>query len=252
MLLSWASQQPGQRPATWTPLDLGADLLGWWDAEAFSTLTFGAGATITTWADKVAGYALTQAFSAQKPIYSASSFNNRPALTFDGVDDFLNLENQPFPNGINPCEVWFLGADLLPVATTGSRRIFCFGGNAITSSRTLLRVSSGTADLATATTGTGSGNTSVSDAGSDLRNNTVVRVRHEATKVRIATNGGAFSDSAATVPATGTTRVRMGSSIGDTASQFANVRLNGVLVTLALSAANATLLTNYLKNRGGI
>jgi hypothetical protein len=77
-------------PSSWTPADLGADLLGWWDASNSGSLTL-SGADVTGWNDlSGSGNHLTQGTATRYPQYSATSFNSSyPGLTFDGSNDVL-------------------------------------------------------------------------------------------------------------------------------------------------------------------
>jgi hypothetical protein len=74
----------GGGPPAWTPADLGADLVGWYDASDSGTLTL-SGSEVTQWDDKSGGgYDLSQGTSARRPIYGATSFNSSyPGLTFN-------------------------------------------------------------------------------------------------------------------------------------------------------------------------
>lgn len=70
----------------WTP----ADLLpaAWYDAANLSSIVIATG--VSDWKDLSGnGRHLTQATSTSQPAYGSASFNARPGLTFDGVDDTM-------------------------------------------------------------------------------------------------------------------------------------------------------------------
>jgi hypothetical protein len=76
-------------PSSWTPADLGANLIGWWKADTGVTESGGA---VSQWDDQ-SGNAnhLTQGTGANKPTYSATGFNTSyKGITFDGTNDYLS------------------------------------------------------------------------------------------------------------------------------------------------------------------
>jgi hypothetical protein len=74
----------------WTPASLGSGLALWLDATDPSTITVATG--VSQWRDR-SGNArhFTQPTPANQPDYSASSFFGQPGVTFDGVNDVMNL-----------------------------------------------------------------------------------------------------------------------------------------------------------------
>ena len=82
----------------------GGNLLAWWDASNTASFTL-AGSNVTSWAD-VSGHGLTadQSTAGQKPLYSATALGGKPGVTFDGVDDALQMSSvASFPTGTNAC-----------------------------------------------------------------------------------------------------------------------------------------------------
>jgi len=72
-----------------------AGLVGWWDANDITTITKDVSQRVSLWNDKSnSNFNLQQGTLAAQPIYSATSYNGRPGITFDGVDDYLFLNNQ--------------------------------------------------------------------------------------------------------------------------------------------------------------
>ncbi len=73
----------------WTPDDLTVKAVIWYDAAAPQTITQ-AGGTVSQLDDRgLSGYSLTQAAGTRQPAYSATGFNGRPGITFDGTSDVL-------------------------------------------------------------------------------------------------------------------------------------------------------------------
>ena len=55
-----------------------------------------AGGAVTQWADQsLNGNNALQAVDASAPLFVANAQNNRPALRFDGVDDYLDVADSP-------------------------------------------------------------------------------------------------------------------------------------------------------------
>jgi len=75
----------------WRPDELGADLALWLDAEDTDNITLN-GSTVSQWGDK-SGNArhASQASASNQPTYTASAYAGKPTLTFDGVNDNLEV-----------------------------------------------------------------------------------------------------------------------------------------------------------------
>src|SRR5208337_3732680 len=69
--------------ALWTPVQLGAQVVGWWDASNFPSITQ-AGGIVSQWAS-LAGGITANAIGPARPGYSATARNGKPGLTFNGV-----------------------------------------------------------------------------------------------------------------------------------------------------------------------
>lgn len=234
----------------WTPQALGASLLGFWDAERADLITRPGGA-VSSWKDAVAGYDLAQAVGGAQPSYNATGFNSRPVVTFDGVDDFLNLESVPFPTGANAAEIWVLGDQTALAADTGDRTAFTYGGaGATTRVANYRRVVSG-ANRAAGAVGNGVTGIFPTNASIDFSGLHVARLVSDGANTRIDADGVA-GGALAVVPSVAATRTRMGSSTTLTPGNFWQGGISAVLVTGPLSAAQSTALLGYLKQRGGI
>jgi hypothetical protein len=112
-----------------------ANLGGWWDATDSSTYTLDTG--VTEWRDKSGlGQAFTQTSGASQPALNSTGINSKPALSFDGSNDWMDLGSGTIG-----------GNNLLAEAANAySLFIIC---NSITGSTTLLAKSSATGALRT-------------------------------------------------------------------------------------------------------
>lgn len=254
MSVHWGGRGPGH-VSRWpvaavrgfTPADLGADLLANWDAEVASSLTL-AGSNVTTWADTKNGYVATQGVSGSKPAYSATSLNNRPGLTHDGADDYLEVASQPFPSGANPCEIWVLCSQTALAADTTTRIMASYGGSASTIRRAAeRRVISGVNRAAGVVFSAVASNGNVVFEGIHL-----IRVMVGATEASCVVDGVSPGAPTAAVPNTGTERFRIGAISNTSPGNYFQGVINSILITLPLSTDKAAALTSYLKARGGI
>ena len=234
----------GSHYAAWTPAALGASLLDMWDAEEAASLTL-SGASVDAWASVNNAYSAAQAVGASKPAYSATSFNGRPGVTFDGLDDVLVFAAQPFPLGTS--ELWALLDVTTPGATAGSKYAFSYGGADNSSARALRRGSTASVNRATAV----SNAVPSADHPTDASGRHVWRgVFDNSSGWRIEIDGVAGALTAG-APASGSTRVVLGALQTGAATFFQGVA-SMFAVTDTLTASQATAFTNYLKTRGGI
>ena len=233
------------KSAAWTPSALGASLLDMWDAEEEAKFTL-VGSAVSAWFSSKNAYSAAQGTGAARPARSATSFNGRAGVTFDGADDALIYAGQPFPNLSSPSEIWALLDVTSPGATAGSKYAFSYGGLDNASARALRRSS---------VAGVNRGATVVS-AVSGVEHPTGVGGRHvwrgviEATQFRVDIDGvaGAYTAGA---PGTGTTRVVLGALQTGISTFFQGVA-SMFAITAPLTDAEALAFTNYLKTRGGI
>ena len=247
----FASQQPAFRGGgAWTPADLGAKVWLWYDAEDAATLTL-SGSLVDSWADKRGtGVVPAQTTSGFKPTLNPTGLNNRPAVVFDGSDDYLSVIGVnalvPALDGSASYEIWGLTNDLDTVSST-LRFLLCFGStNAL--SRGLLR-----------------GNSTPGFGGIVLGDGATATIEYSTTPAqgihawRLAMSSGnsnLYRDSNVSILnstrglSTTANRLVLGSRT-PTAS-FWQGPLNSVLVTAPLTAGEATQMMNFLKTRGGI
>jgi len=230
---------------------LGVSLLGLWDAEDASTFTL-SGSAVSAWRDKVAAYSAAQAVSGAKPVYGATSFNGRPGVTFDGADDELTYAGVgAFPTGADASELWALADQTALVADTTQRTVLAYGGVGATGQRRLQRVVNTGVNRGGALVGTGGGSSTAENASVDLSGRHVLRASVSATATGVDVDGTAGTPGAI-VPGSGTTRTRIGANGNTTVTGFWSGVVSTVIITSALSAAQAAVLTAHLKARGGI
>lgn len=241
-ILMTAAQSGGTAP--WTPLSLGASLLAWWDAERSDLITQSGGA-VSSWKDIVGGYDLAQSIGSARPTYGATSFNSRPGITPDGVDDCLELSTGLtwLPAGATPSEDWYLVDQATPAATTGTNELGSWGSTVNGNSRRTFRFGGSGANTARSTVG-----------GVSVTNNGDFTGRHVVRQIVSATDHNVELDAVAATPgavvsATIATRVRMFATPFAAATFFGKCITNSRLITAPLTAPQATLLYAYLNTR---
>jgi len=235
---------------TFTPLSLGADLYDMWDAEMLSTIST-SGATVTEWRSVKNGYAATQAVGTAMPIYSSVSFNGRPGLLFDGVDDELTYAGTGvFPVGATPSVIWML-VDQMTLAADATVRVFGGYGDQAATRRAVARVVNSGVNRARVDAGNGGGTITGLNNAVDLSGRHVIKATFTATDMMIDIDGVA-GVTTAVVPATASTRVRIGAATAAVAANFANCIFSLLAVTNPLSATPDAQMLAYLKARGGI
>lgn len=245
------------RAVAWNPHRLTrSKLLAWWDAEQAATITQ-SGGVVSSWRDAINGYTVT-ASSTLQPAYNATGFNGRPVLTFDGTDDCMVLSGVPsgIPTGAAPCEIWgVVDQTADAVSDTGVRVIAGWGSSATgTANRYAARVSTNdgsdgrvNSGRASAGNGTAVVNSTIGPT-LDFSGRKVIRTVFDGATI-YAEVDGVLSAAAACVPATATTRLRIGGTFSTTATLLWKGGINSVLVLGLLSDTDAGLLTDYLRAR---
>ncbi len=230
----------------WSPLDLAPGyLLAWWSADRNDLIQRTGGTPIVSWADVVNGYALTQSVSGARPAYLPVGFGGHPCILFDGGDDELTLAAQPFPSGASASEVWAVAAQSALVADSGTRQLFGYGGTSNATRRAMLRRVVSAANRASLDVGDNSVAQAVNDTAVDFSGRHFARGVFGAAASTMQVNNNAAIASTSVVPATGTTRVRMGASTANTAANFWNGSVRHVAVTQPLPAAIADLMAAW-------
>jgi len=229
-----------------SPTDLGADLLAWWDAEQPATIT--GGGAVSSWADVVAGYTATQAVGGSQPAYSATSFNgSRGGITFDGTADELTCLSAGLLaqlGGATSYEMWAAVDQTALVADTGIRTVISVGASNATTRRMGRSVVTG-ANRAFTYTADGVGSASAVNPTINFSGRHVVRSQLTATATMTEVDSVAMTP-VAVVPATVATRVRLGAAANITATLFWRGVINTVLITRPLSTAQKNQLNAYL------
>lgn len=232
---------------TWSPADLGAALVDYWDAERDGSLYL-SGNQVSDWEGRNGRY-VYQSVGGSKPVYSATSFNGRPGLTFDGIDDYLELSdagNMPgFPIGAEHGEIWVLASQLTPGATTGGKIFAGYAGGA-NSNRRVGRTSVTGVNRAFGTVGRSGGSTTATNAAVDYSGGQILRGVFSPTGLTIHVGATGMTEVAA-VPTSGATAFYIGSNSGT--QQFANGVMSALVLTKALTADQATALSNFLSAR---
>lgn len=240
VLMTAATQGGG-----WSPAALGSSLLAWWDAERTDLITQSSGA-VSSWRDIVGGYDAVQATGAAQPMFSATSFNGRPGVTFDATDDELTCTDSALLSqlgGATAYEMWALVDQQALPADATTRVLMSVGGNTGGSNRNLQRIVSGGVNRARFIVGV----TTALPSG-DYSGRHVFRGRADGADIQAYLDGVA-SSTAAVVPTTAADRVRIGATPLSAAGSFWNGVVPALLITTALSAGNAAQLQAYLSRR---
>lgn len=239
---SAAPNAPGQGVGAVSPSTiLGSKLVEWWTADRADLITLN-GSAVTSWKGAKNGYAATQGVSASRPVYSSSSFNGAPSVTFDGTDDELTCTDAAFlaalPTGAAPGEIWaVLSQDAL--AADATTRLSVAYGDANSNNARQLRRITNNQNFAAVGTGATFTNTTVE---SNFSDRAVTRGEYLATETAYALNNGTRR-SVSAVPATTATRARVGATNFTVAANFWNGKVRDVIFTnAALTSGEATAL----------
>lgn len=236
------------------PLDLGAPLLAWWDAERADLITHVAGA-VSSWRDVKNGYDLTQPSGGGQPTYSATSFNGRPGITADGTSDSMELitgVSAWIPTGAAVSEDWYVFDQTRDDAD--AQAVSVLGGWGDTTGNNTSRLTGrilSTVSRAQARTGTGASSSVSTNTSAAFNGRHVVRSIVSATTTTMEIDG-VPNTPVAVVPGTAAvnTRVRLFSNLASTPGGLAKGVLSTRLIfgTL-LTAPQATQLYTYLNRR---
>lgn len=214
----------------WTPVSLGSSLIAWWTADRSDLMTL-SGAQVTSWRDVVGAYDMVQGVSAARPIYSATSFNGAPGLTYDGIDDEMTLVGVPiaFPIGATAGRIRVIAQqDTLASATTASQTFFSYG-NVSTTTRALERTVVTGVNRARIRSGDGSVSQIATGSTVDLSSRHVIDGDFGASTSALSVDANT-PVTVASIPATANTRVRAGSASGTSGAQFLNGKLRHVFI----------------------
>lgn len=241
----WFWRRVANRKKRWSPNELESSLLAWWDASSGVTVT---GSGVSAWVDRKGGLSLAQATDAARPAYSPTSFNGFAGLTFDGTADYLELASQPFPSGSAASELWVVCSQDALAADTTTRPLFSYGGVNGQVGRLFQRVVTSGTNRVRGVVGDGSAGQQLNDLSVDFTGRHVLRLSVGPTASNLYVDGGTAVN-LSVVPATGTTRIRVGASQADTPTGFWNGKIRDIVVTKPLSADDASALQSYLLDR---
>lgn len=235
---------------------LGASLKAWWDADHLDLITKDGSNLVASWVDRVGALDVTQATGANKPTYSATGFNGRPVITFDGTADHLTgtvLTGLPVED--DPGEIWVLCDQVALAADATTRFAFGYGtgGVAAGARRAVARIVTSGTNRARADSGDGTNQRTASNTAVDFSGRHVVRNITTATGVAIAVDGGDPGAETAITWGTGTgnARIRIGVTVADALANYFNGNVAAVLVTGALTNGQAAQLAQWLNSRRG-
>lgn len=106
-------------PTLWTPAQLGAGLVAWWDANQGVVLS---GSNVTSWTSRVGSIVATPGTGT--PTFSATARNGKPGVVGNG-SQFLHFSPASLPSGTNPLTIAVAGFMLTSGATAA---LFSYGG----------------------------------------------------------------------------------------------------------------------------
>lgn len=227
----------------WTPLNLGNKLFAWWNADVLSSLTL-SGNQVSAWRDLAFGTEVAQSTASSRPIWSATSFNGSPGVTFDGTDDRMsNLTQQariPDTGG------YYLMATVdqtALVADTTVRAIITLSSS--NASQTSLRraVASGQNRVAI-----NIGGSAINASSGDFSGRTTPAMRTISSGATIYLNGASVGTSA-TAPVTSTIRTYIGCNHLANDNFWRGVVRDVISVSETLTTDEMSLLNAYLAQR---
>lgn len=221
-----------------------AAIKAWWDA---ADLADGA---VTTWADKIAGIAPTQATSGNRPTKSSTSFNGAYAgVTFDGTNDVLSTTSFTALQGLTQDNVFIVMAPVADGSAT-SRRAFTYGGTSGATRRTI-GASGTTLNAAEFDAG---GALIDKDYGT-LNGPTMLLGRVNGTTQYGQRDTRPFSPSASasrTASASGTSRLAIGATNGGTPAAYSSGVIHAIVVGDGLTESARQRLFGYFAHATGL
>jgi hypothetical protein len=231
--------------ALWTPLNVSPYAL--WDAEEDTSITL-VGSKASAFVDLTANaYSLGQGTDANRPTYSATSFNGRPGLTFDkaGPNFMSRTGLGSLPTGATACEIWIICDQTLAAADTALGVIFDYGSSP-NGLRRVERAVVSAVNRARTVIGNGAGSNTVTNSNTAFSGRQAVRARIGAAATQVDVSGTAGASSAVT-PNTAAGNILLGRATGGSAP-FAGV-INAVIVTPALTGDDETAMLAWAAAR---
>lgn len=234
---------------------LGSDLIAWWDADsrywgANGNMTISTG--VSSWKDIVGAFDAAQATGSAQPVFSSTSFNGGPGITFDGSDDQLMCNSAAFTTamagvlGTNGSEIWALVSQDLAGATAGAQYVGGYGPASSVQGRNVGRVGSGGVNRTRIQVGDGAANVFGSGTVVDFSGRHACRVQFGATASNFYMDG-TLDPTLNVVPSTAITLARIGTRNDGTG--FWGGIVVAFLITNPLSASKAAGLQSWLISR---
>lgn len=230
---------------------LGSKLLAFYDPSDVTTLfQDSAGTTPVVAATDPVGmmqdktdndYHIIQATAGARPLWDGVG-----GLTYDGTDDFLAGTGQPFPSGSDPVEIWASVEQDDPASSAVNRSIFCYGGVTSPLHRNLQKFVSGGVNRFRGQIGDGSGSFTALVPDVDFSGSHIVRLQINPTTLIATADDSIITGNG--IPATGTSRFRMGATTGNTPAGFWLGKIKKTVVTLPLTMSEAAIVKHILSS----
>lgn len=225
---------------------LGASLLAWWTVDRADLITL-SGTQVTSWKDVAHGYDAVQAVSGARPIYSFTSFNGAPGVSFDGTDDELTSLDAALlaalPDGAEAGEIWAIVQQDALAADATNRAPASYGANTNTTRRLTRTVVTGV-NRGRLQIGSGAASSNATGTVVDLSGRHVLRGQVGGASSELTVDQ-ATPVSVVVVPATTNTRLRLGAGDAAAAANFHQGQIRDVLFTGPLSAAQVAALNAW-------
>lgn len=231
-----------------TPISiLGASLLAWWTADRADLITLN-GSAVTSWKDVMHGYDAVQGVSASRPVYSATSFNGSPGLTFDGTDDGLSCTDAALlgllPDAAESGEMWAIVQQDALAGDTSSRNILSYGGTGFSTQRRIRRVVASGVNRGGFIVGTGASSLVATGTSVNFNSRHVIRGAADADSIDLSVDA-ATPISISGVPATSSAiACKIGSSSNSTATEFWHGKIRDVIITAGTLSPNQVTALN--------
>lgn len=245
--LAGARRAPGYNPIT------AAGAFAWWDANRADTintlaaLTPGAPVNVSSWTDIVAGYLANQTTTSLQPVYSPTSFNGYPGISFDGIQQYMTCLEAGFLAALpSVYEIWILCQQTAAPADNTERIAVAVGGASLTSGVAISRYVNTGVNRARGRTGTGAASVQSNDATVDFTGYHYARHQMGATTSSLTVDSGTPTTPASVVPGITNTRMRIGCSSSSGPTSYWQGQIVTVLFTPPLTNAQATELGAWL------
>jgi len=232
----------------------------WLNAGAGTSTTTN-GAAVSSWNDQSGwGYHVTQATTANQPLYTASSVNGQPAITFDGANDYFSRTSYPlFATNTSPLTV-FVVFNPTDVST---QRFLLHNPQSNCSNNLELGYHTGSSSTANWGVHNGCGNAAVSENAATTSYNIMtfkalasgsspsnVLINKNGTALTVTNNGGGWA--AAGNYGTTTNTVYIGGRVDQNNSYHTGTIAEIISFNTALNTAQIKLVENYLNAKYNI